>query len=83
MPFYCEQSFLVCKSIKPTLTQNANEQIKNEWSNDESNASDIVLLPPDNIDSLKDDEKVLDDDVIIDDELPSDVCGTVQVQNIF
>ena len=24
LPFYWEQSFLVCKSVKPNLTQNAN-----------------------------------------------------------
>ena len=40
-------------------------------------------MPPDNVDSLTDDEKVQDDDVMIDDELPSDVCGTEQVQNIL
>ena len=61
----------------------AAEQVMNEWSDDESNAVDIVLLPPDNVDSLTDDEEVQDNDVMVDNGLQSDVCGTVQVQANF
>ena len=54
----------------------AAEQIMNEWSDDESNAFDIVILPPDNVYLLTDDEEV-QDDAVIDNGLPSDVSGMV------
>ena len=54
----------------------AAEQIMNEWSDDESNAFDIVILPPDNVDLLTDDEEV-QDDAVIDNGLPSGVSGMV------
>ena len=44
----------------------AAEQIMNEWSDDESNAADVKILPPGNVDSLTDDEEVQDGDVIRD-----------------
>ena len=59
------------------------EQIMNEWSDDESNTVDILILPANNVDSLTDEEVVQDDDLMIDIELPSDVCGMVQVQTSF
>ena len=34
----------------------AAEQIMNEWSGDKSNAVDIAILPPGNVDSLTDDK---------------------------
>ena len=55
----------------------------NEWSDDESNAVAIVILPPDNVESLTDDEEVQDDDVMIDNGFASDVLGTMQVQTNF
>ena len=61
----------------------AAEQIMNEWSDDESNAVAIVILPPDNVESLTDDEEVQDDDVMIDNGFASDVLGTMQVQTNF
>ena len=61
----------------------AAEQIINEWSDDGNNAADIVILLSDNVDWLADDEEVQDDDLMIDNGLPSDVCGTVQVQTNF
>ena len=61
----------------------ATEQIMNEWSDDESNAVAIVILPPDNVESLTDDEEVQDDDVMIDNGFASDVLGTMQVQTNF
>ena len=36
----------------------AAEQVMNEWSANESNAPDIVILPPDNVESLADDQEV-------------------------
>ena len=54
-----------------------------EWSDNQSNALDILILPPDNNGSLVYDEELQDDDVIIDKELLSDVYGKVQVQTNF
>ena len=59
------------------------EQITKEWSDDESNAIDIVILPPNNADSLTGDEEVQDDDLMIDNGLSSDLCGAVQDQTNF
>lgn len=58
------------------------EQIKSKWSHNESKAVGIVLLSPENVHLLTDDEEV-QMMMIIDNELPSDVCGTVQVQTNF
>ena len=57
----------------------AAEQIMKEWRENENNAVDIVILPPDNVDLLTDDEEVQNDDVMIGNGFPSDVCGTVQI----
>ena len=57
----------------------AAEQIMKEWRDNENNAVDIVILPPDNVDLLTDDEEVQNDDVMIGNGFPSDVCGTVQI----
>ena len=59
------------------------EQIMNELSHDESNTVCIKILPPNNAESLTNDKEVQDDDVTIDNGLPSDVCGMVQVQKNF
>ena len=59
------------------------EQIMKEYSDDESNAVYIVILPPGNVDLLKNDEEVQDDDVMTDNGLPSDVYGMVQAQTSF
>ena len=40
-------------------------------------------MPPDYVVLLADDEEEQDDDVMIDNRLPSDICGTVQVQTNF
>ena len=55
----------------------------NELSHDESNTACIKILPPNNAESLTNDKEVQDDDVTIDNGLPSDVCGMVQVQTNF
>ena len=57
----------------------AAEQIMKEWRDNENNTVDIVILPPDNVDLLTDDEEVQNDDVMIGNGFPSDVCGTVQI----
>ena len=52
-------------------------------SDDKSNAVGIIILPPENVDWLKDDEEVQDNGLMIANGLPSHVCGTVQVQTNF
>ena len=42
-----------------------------------------LLTLPDIVDSATDDEKAQDDDVMIDNGMPDDVCGKMQVQIIF
>ena len=54
-----------------------------EWNDDKNNTVYMVILSPDNVDLLTDDEEVQDDDVMIDNALPSDVYGKVLVQTIF
>ena len=59
------------------------DQIMKEQNDNESNAVDIVILSPDNVELLKDDEEVQNDDVITDNGLPSDACCMVQIQTNF
>ena len=40
-------------------------------------------MPPDNVESLTDDEEAQDDDVMINNGLLNDVCGMVQVHTNF
>lgn len=61
----------------------AAEQIMKEWNDDKNNTVYMVILSPDNVDLLTDDEEVQDDDVMIDNALSSDVCVKVLVQTIF
>ena len=61
----------------------AAEQIMKEWNDDKNNTVYMVILSPDNVDLLTDDEEVQDDDAMIDNALPSDVCVKVLVQTIF
>ena len=42
-------------------TVEAAEPKMNEWSDDEIDAVNIVILPPDNVDLLTDDEETQDD----------------------
>ena len=44
----------------------AAEQIMKEWNDDKNNTVYMVILSPDNVDLLTDDEEVQDDDVMID-----------------
>ena len=40
--------------------------IIDEWSDDESNTGDIVILSPDTVDQLTDDQEVQDNNLMID-----------------
>ena len=46
----------------------AAKQIINKWSDDESNAVDMVILPSDNFDTRTYEEEVQSDGVIIDND---------------
>ena len=54
----------------------AAEQKMKECSDDDINAVDTVVLLPDNVDSLTDDEEAQDNHVMIDNGFPSDIFGT-------
>ena len=56
------------------------EQIMDYCSDEESLAVEIAILPIDNVDLLTSDEEVQDYDVMMNNEIPSDVCGMVQAQ---
>ena len=52
------------------------EQKMKESSNDDINGVDTVILLPENVDSLTDDEEAQDNHVMIDNGFPSDIFGT-------
>ena len=54
----------------------AAEQKMKECSDDDINAVDTVVLLPDNVDSLTDDEEAQDNHVMIDNGFPSAIFGT-------
>ena len=51
-----------------------------EWSDVEEDKIDIVLLPPGNIDTMTDDEEVDDNGERVDNRMPNDVSGTIEIQ---
>ena len=55
----------------------AAEKIMAEWSDEEEDNIDIVLLPPENIDAVTDDEEV---DGNRKRRWPNDVSGTIEIQ---
>ena len=52
------------------------EQKMKESSDDDINGVDTVILLPENVDSLTDDEEAQDNHVMIDNGFPSDIFGT-------
>ena len=58
----------------------AAEKIMAEWSDEEEDNIDIVLLPPENIDAVTDDEEVDDNGERVDNRMPNDVSGTIEIQ---
>ena len=61
-----------------SIAETAEQKMK-ECSDDDINAVDAVVLLPDNIDSLTDDEEAQDNHVMIDNGFPSDIFGTNKV----
>ena len=57
----------------------AAEKIMNQWSDDEGNEADVVVLPPEKVDFLTGDEDINKDQVDRQ-GLPNDVCGNIQIQ---
>ena len=55
------------------------EQQRKECSGDDINAVDTVILLPDNVDSLTDDEEAQDNHVMISNGFPSHIFGTNKV----
>ena len=57
----------------------AAEKIMSEWSDDEDNNEHIVVLPPEKVDALTDNEDI-EEDQVDRQGLPNDVCGNIQIQ---
>ena len=57
----------------------AAEQQRKECSGDDINAVDTVILLPDNVDSLTDDEEAQHNHVMIDNGFPRNIFGTNKV----
>ena len=58
----------------------AAEKMMTEWSDEEEDNIDIVLLPPENIDALTDEEEVDDNGERVDNRMSNDVSGTIETQ---
>ena len=58
----------------------AAEKIMAEWSDEEEDNIDIVLLPPENIDAVTGEEEVDDNGERVDNRMPNDVSGTIEIQ---
>ena len=58
----------------------AAEKMMAQWSDEEEDKIDIVLLPPENIDAVTDNEKVDENGESVDDRMPNDVSGTIEIQ---
>ena len=65
-------------------TVESGKEMMKKQGDGESNAVDIVILPADNFNLLTDNKEVRGDDFMIDNGLPSDTSGIVQIQtNVF
>ena len=58
----------------------AAEKIIAEWSDEEEDNIDIVLLPPKNIDTVTDDQEVDDNGERVDNRMTNDVTETIEIQ---
>ena len=58
----------------------AAEEIMAEWNGEEEDNIGIVVLPPKNIDAVTDDEEVDDNGERVDNRMPNDVSGTIEIQ---
>ena len=56
------------------------EKIMAEWTDEEEDNIDIVLLPPKNNDAVTDDEEVDGNGERVDNRMPNDVSGTIEIQ---
>lgn len=46
---------------------------------DEEDKTDVVIIPPENVDGMMDDEEIDGDGDKIDNGLPNDLCGIIQL----
>ena len=83
-----EDQFLIVDGLEIEMAEfkylfsavEAAEKIMAEWSDEEEDNIDIVLLPPENIDAVTDDEEVDDNGERVDNRMPNDVSGTIEIQ---
>ena len=55
------------------------EMIMNDWSDDEDNVAELVMLPPDNVDGITDDEEIDPNGDKLGSALPVDVTGSIEI----
>ena len=83
-----EDNFLIVDGLEIELSEfkylssavQATEKIMAQWSDEEEDKIDIVLVPPVNIDAVTDDEEVDDNGERIDNRMSNDVSGAVEIQ---
>ena len=83
-----EDQFLIVDGLEIEMAEfkylfsavEAAEKIMAEWSDEEEDNIDIVLLPPENIDAVTDEEEVDDHGERVDNRMPNDVSGTIEIQ---
>ena len=83
-----EDQFLIADGLEIEMAEfkylfsavEAAEKIMAEWSDEEEDNIDIVLLPQGNIDAGTDDEEVDDNGERVDNRMPNDVSGTIKIQ---
>ena len=84
-----EDQFLIVDGLETEMANfkclfsavEAVEKIMAEWRDEEEEGNiDIVLLPTENIDAVTDDEEVDENGERVDNRMPNDVSGTIEIQ---
>ena len=83
-----EDQFLIADGLEITMANfkclffaiEAVEKIMAEWSDEEEDNIDTVLLPSESTDAVTDDEEVDENRERLDNRMPNGVSGTIQIQ---
>ena len=70
--------FLMASFKRLYYVAEAAEKIMGDC-NDEQDNTDVVIIPPENVDGMMDDEEINGDGDKIDNGLPNDLCGIIQL----
>ena len=83
-----EDQFLIVDGLETEMVNfkclfsavEAAEKAMAEWSDEEEDNIDTVLLPPENIEAVTDDEEADENGERVDNRMPNDVSGTIEIQ---